>query len=370
MNLSSVRRPVVDRSGLSRFPAFRLALLGLTLLVSLLAGVTRGQETWQPTHTLTLTTGDTLRGRQWMGDADGSEIAQGDGEVRWLVNESYQLVLPADLVSDIQPLPPLEEVDLEASSDAAADEAVETAEFVEEPRDAEPIQLTRLQRFRSSVENWTKRVELGGRMLSGNSDQQTLFLSGLFENTNDWRVLKIDVGGEYARSYGDPVANRWYGNGNIDFTKSDPWIVFISNKNEYDEIANLEYRGTLAGGLGYRFYNEKDRRLILRVGPAVTHERFSDPKNQRTTPDIMSELEVRWPLTDRLSFEQLSTFRPAVDDLNVFRLTSRMGLLWQITEDKTWSLKLGFLHDYNSRPNPGRKRSDITTSFLLVYQRD
>ncbi len=217
---------------------------------------------------------------------------------------------------------------------------------------------------------WTKRIEIGGRILKGNSDEDAVTLKTQFERQFDHRFIQWDLGGQYGQSAGVKIANRWFGNGTIDFFRgAEHWILFITTRNEFDEFQNLDYRGTLSGGLGYRFYNDAKRRLVARLGPAVTHEVFTDPVDRRTTPDLLAEFEWRWPVFERARFEHKTTLRPSVDDLGVFRLTADNGLLVPLDEQERWNLKLGFNLQYNSQPNPGRRREDYTAGFSLVYTR-
>ena len=220
-----------------------------------------------------------------------------------------------------------------------------------------------------TVNEWTKRVEFGGRFLKGNSDEDHFALKGRFEKQTKNRYTEFDVGGEYGQNRKVRATNRWFGAGTWDFAKEGQWIFYVSSKNEFDEFQNLDYRGTLSSGLGYRFFNEKQKRLIVRLGPAVTLEVFHRPVVRRTTPDVFAELESRWPLFARTQFENKTTLRPSVSDLHVFRLTTNSGLLVRLDDHERWRLKLGVRIDHNSRPNLDRMKTDFTTSLSIVYTR-
>jgi len=218
--------------------------------------------------------------------------------------------------------------------------------------------------------DWTTRFEIGGRFLVGNSDQDFFNVRGRFEKTiTKHRYAELDIGGDFAQNRGEKSANRWFANGTYDFSRDGDWILFITTKNEFNEFRNLNWRGTLSGGFGYRFYNEKRKRLIARIGPAVTHEFFFSPTVHRTTPDVLAEMDLKWPIHDRSDFENKLMIRPSVSDLEVFRLENRSGLLFRIDTNERWKLKLGLWIDYNSKPNRFRLRTDYTTLISLVYTR-
>ncbi|MGH7127536.1 MAG: DUF481 domain-containing protein, partial [Planctomycetaceae bacterium] len=216
---------------------------------------------------------------------------------------------------------------------------------------------------------WTDRIEIGARMLDGNTDEDYVNVRGKFERQKATKFAQFDLGGQYGRSGGDPTSNKWFANGTIDFDRGGNWIMFVTARNEFDEFEKLDYRGTLSSGLGYRFYNEAEKRLIVRLGPAVTYEKFRKPREPRLSPDLFAEVELKWPLLDRLQFEHKTTAHPTIDDFDVVRLINDSGLLVQLNEHGSWSLKVGLRHEYTSRPDENRQPSDFITSVLLVYER-
>jgi putative salt-induced outer membrane protein YdiY len=219
---------------------------------------------------------------------------------------------------------------------------------------------------------WTKRLEIGGRLLSGNTEENFFNTALLFEKTTERFFTQIDAGGQYSAQQGNATSNRWFLNGNMDFNKrtEEKWVWFASSKNEHDEFENLLYRGTLSTGIGYRFFKEPKRRLITRLGPGVTYELFTDPPNNRVSPDLFGEIESVWPLFDRTSIEHKTSIYPSLQDIDVFRFVSTSGLLIALDEGERWMLKLGLRHEFNSQPNPSREKSDYTASVLLVYSRN
>lgn len=215
---------------------------------------------------------------------------------------------------------------------------------------------------------WTQRLELGARFRDGNSEEDFIDVGSKLERKDSDRTMSFEFGGQYARANEQPTANRWFGNVTVDLSREGNWILFVANRNEFDEFENLDYRGTAAGGFGYRFFNEKTRRFILRLGPGVTYQKFHDPKVIRTTPDLLAEVEFQWPLFDRTQFEHKTTVTPNLEDFQVFRLQSNYGIVVRLDEDERWSLKFGLQHDYNSRPNVNNKPSDYMTGIRLLYE--
>lgn len=106
---------------------------------------------------------------------------------------------------------------------------------------------------------WTNRIQLGGNFTNGNSNIDIIDVLAQFERSTKVSLRQMDVGGQWAQTTGNVTANRWWLNGNFDWpfsSEEDRWITFLSTKNEYNQLANLNIRSTNTTGLGYRFYYE------------------------------------------------------------------------------------------------------------------
>lgn len=226
------------------------------------------------------------------------------------------------------------------------------------------------QRFSEHFVEWTSRISLGARALTGNSRQNFIDFAADFEKKDGKRRFsQINLLGQYGESAEKVVANRWFANSTTDYYHGEKWMTFVKIMDQYDQLQNLDYRGTLSGGAGYRFFFEDHRRLVFRVGPGVTGEIFHSPSDNRVTPDLFSELEVRLPIWERLKWEQKTTVFPSLSALDVARATSQTAFLYAFDEKERWSLKLGLLYQYISQPNLGRLPSDFTTNLSIVYLR-
>ncbi|QDU81438.1 hypothetical protein Pla110_31790 [Polystyrenella longa] len=231
-----------------------------------------------------------------------------------------------------------------------------------------PEPVTFSYRFsRQQMKAWTKRFEIGARFLDGNSEEKTINSEARFENRYSDYTTRIDMGAKWGRARDVQISNQLFANANMDFGEVGSWIFFVTNQNQYDELQDLDYRGTLSAGVGYRFLDDEERRFITRLGPGVTAEEYSTPGNDRVTADIFAEAELQWPLFDRTHFESKSTIRPSIEDYEVFRFTNDMAVLVQLDEQSSWQFKLGVKQEYNSAPAALKKKSDFTTVFQLVY---
>jgi len=315
-----------------------------------------------------------------------------DGQVTWELRDGHELLVPLDWV---------ERIDLDGVTPAAAEEdfppapaelstavtvpappgpdtQAEESSWVESVPFYTPLHLgykavsKSYMAFNEVASRWTRRINFGGQFLDGNAQTDLLNLQVEFENGTPRLTRQIDVSGQWGRNQGRETANKWTLNSNFDWRiweDNSKWIMFFTTKNEYDRPANLNYRGTLSTGYGYRFYNDGDRRLITRFGPAYTIEFYRDPYDHRESPDLFGEVELRWPLSKWSSFEQKTRVQPSLLDFELVRVFATSALLMDLDTDKRWKLRLGLNYTYNSQPNPGRVASDYVTSVSLVYTR-
>jgi putative salt-induced outer membrane protein YdiY len=308
---------------------------------------------------LFLRSGDELTGRS---------LETSDGRLVWMYRDGDILHIPLDQIERLEAGPPLippSPAPAEPSETINADDGASWLESV-------PFLSTLRETYSTAsntAEKWTSRLQLGGQFNGGNTKTDLIDVVGVFERNTKEQMRQIDVGGQWGQNRGRQTANRWWLNSNFDWPVHDKWIAFVTSKNEYNEPANLDYRGTLSAGGGYRFVFEDKRRLIVRFGPAYTVEIFISPYNIRHTPDIFSELELRWPVFQRTTLEQKMRVQPSLLNWELVRVFSTTGLMVDLDEKDRWKLRVGLQYQYNSRPNPGRVPSDYMTTLSLVYQR-
>lgn len=335
------------------------AAVWVALLLLSLPGLARAADPAE--EVLYLKNGDQLSGST-TGVADGAlHFKSAYGELELPLDEVVRVEYPT-----LEPLPGPDEL-FSAREELRRLEA-EANDWDGRPAWLERVRLTR-DLLRDQLYDWTQRIALGGRYLAGNSAEAFADANALFERRYDNRFTQIQVGGQYGESRGVRGTNRWFANSTTDFNWIGRWIIFARSADQYDEFQNLDYRGTFSGGPGYRFFDDDRRRLIARMGPGVTVEVFHQPSSVRTSPDMFSEIELRWPLWDRISIEEKATIYPSLDNFGLVRLQSTAGLMWALDADRRWNLRLNFFYQFIAEPNAGRAPSDYTYALQLVYTR-
>lgn len=305
----------------------------------------------------------------------GRSLGVENGHVHWELSPQRELLIPVEWVDRLEVAPPAS-----MTADATALESTLGTGPLglsdsRVPSNAVDEWISLVQEWTGDAleafQYWSRRLQVGGQFLDGNTQSDLLDVITELERGTPTQMRQVDLGGQWARNQNRQTANRWFVNSNFDWPiyEESQWITFITSKNEYNALQNLDYRGTVSGGSGYRFYFEPTKRLIARFGPAFTVEVFHDPVQQRHTPDLFGEIELRWPLRERLQFEERFRVQPSLLDFELVRIFSTTGLLWDLDENNCWKLRLGLQYNYNSQPNEGRVPSDYISTLSLVYLR-
>jgi len=303
----------------------------------------------------------------------GESLELGEGRLLWKSTDGALLTIPLNEIERLNLVPTLPPPDLIPPSPTLSDP---DQVLGDERSDQQPLYVplvTEIQQTYGTATvtaaKWTQRLQLGGQFNDGNTQTDLIDLAVVFEQNTKEKMRQIDGGGQWGRSQSAQTANRWWANSNFDWPLHDKWIAFTTSKNEYNEPANLDYRGTLSAGLGYRFVFEDKKRFIVRCGPAYTIEIFDNPYNLRQTPDMFGELEMKWPLGARTAVDIKTRVQPSILDYELVRIFSTSGFTMDLDEKDRWKLRLGMQYQYNSQPNPGRVPADYMSTVSLVYQR-
>ncbi len=316
---------------------------------------------WERLH---LRSGDELLGRS---------LEVTDGHLLWMFKDGETLHIPLDQIDrlDVSPRPEASLI-IPPSPELTDPDEVFSSDVENSWASNVPLVNTLQESYsttRDAAVKWTQQLQLGGQFNSGNTNTSLINFSGVLEQNTKDQMRQIDFGGQWGHSKTTVTANRWWLNSNFDWPVYEKWIMFVTSKNEYNGPANLDYRGTISSGTGYRFLYEDKRRLIVRFGPAYLFEVFKSPSHSEQVPSLFGELEMKLPIKNRATLEQTTRIQPGLIDPSLILIYSNMGLIVDLDDQSRWKLRVGFQYQYNSQPNAGRVPSDYMTTLSLVYHR-
>lgn len=210
--------------------------------------------------------------------------------------------------------------------------------------------------------HWKQNASVGFTLTKGNSD--TALFTATYTGNKKWRNNEIALGlnGGYGENSG--IKNNEYVNGfgqyNWLFGADKRWYGFGRLSGLYDGIAKIDYRATLAGGLGYYFLKEgvgenKRFNLSTEVGPGYVVERVGGINNDYAT--IYAAEKFTWKITDKSSLWQTLDFTPQISKLDNNVTDLEVGVASKITE--ALDLRVVLTDTYRSQPAAGFKHNDL-----------
>ena len=209
---------------------------------------------------------------------------------------------------------------------------------------------------------WKGKGELGGVLARGNTNTETL--SGKVDMTLETGKWKHLAGFSILRTVNDSVtsANRWELHGESDYQLSDRSFVFGSGRYENDHFTAFSYQASAAVGYGYKFIDEKDTRLAVKLGAGYRRSELRDSGVVDNNAIVSGMVDYFHRLTDTTSLTNKLLVESGRS--NTF-LQNALGLQVKINS----SLALGLSYDvrHNTTVVAGTKKTDQVLTVNLVF---
>ena len=218
---------------------------------------------------------------------------------------------------------------------------------------------------KAAPKSWDTSIAAGVTASDGNSDimQGTVNVltendcanGGAFRAGLDFSYGEIsgdttNENGKVFAGYRQPIKDRWYGLADLTVA--------------YDNIADVDYRVTLAPGLGYYAMKSDVVTLGLEAGPAYIWEKVDGEKDDYFALRFATRYDRKLSDTSKTWFA--AEYLPRADDFDDYLLNAEIGVEAQI--NATMALRLAFTDKYDSTPAEGRERNDSTITGSLVYK--
>lgn len=210
---------------------------------------------------------------------------------------------------------------------------------------------------------WRYLFTAGANATSGNSSSAALNLQfdGARVTAGDKWTFMTQV--QTARNNGNRTLQRYLAGTQYNRDLSGAIFGFGSGDFMRDELANIDLRSTVAGGLGYHLIQSERHTFDLTGGLAYTQDNYANPAvidGQTRTSYGRLELvvgeESNHKLTDTATFQQKFTFYPNLRDSGQRRAVFDAKVAVAMT--KTLNLTAGLSMRYNSDPGLGLKSTD------------
>src|SRR5262245_6531174 len=210
---------------------------------------------------------------------------------------------------------------------------------------------------------WTGALTLNALVTRGNSESESLGASANAVRRTE--IDRITLGAAYYygrqknKTTGDSETNvnNWFVLGKYDFFLTKHFYLYAAGRAEGDQVADLDLRLTLGGGVGYQWFETPTFNLNTEAGPAWVYEKF---KHQPSENHVALRLayHVDWtPYKAVKLFHNLEYLPRVTEPFVDYNLNLDAGLRATVIQNFYAEFKFEF--KYDSTPAIGARKEDL-----------
>ncbi len=226
-----------------------------------------------------------------------------------------------------------------------------------------PIQLDKIKTINLFALAYRGTLSLGGSVTSGNTDTQSINVSGSLTVNKGWHRIILDGRANRGEADDKLTAKNGAFNARWDYFLSKRVYVPVINFSEYDKFQKLTYRNTTIVGAGYDILDRRANFLTAGMGPTAIYENYS---TKAATVITGFSWLARWELEFLKGDLKVWHHHIGTRDLgrdNAVRINAVQGISVDVYKDLSVSLEYNVR--YNSEPVDNRKSTDSTIVFGL-----
>ncbi|MFA5965084.1 MAG: DUF481 domain-containing protein [Sphingomonas sp.] len=243
---------------------------------------------------------------------------------------------------------------------AAAPEATEAINLlVDQWRKAMATRHAQAEDSASGV--WKGKVELGGFLTTGNTDNIGVSTKiDVAHETKRWRH-KLHLAADYQRSAGVVSREHFLAAYEPNFKFGPRGYVYGSALFESDHYLGYDERYAASIGAGYSAIKQPRMTLDIEVGPAFRYTSFTDARVENSAA-ARGSVNFGWKLTDSVSVNQTASAYLQHYNSTVSSTTAlNAKLIGPLAAQLSYGVQ------YESMPPVGRVTTDTTSRASLVY---
>jgi putative salt-induced outer membrane protein YdiY len=216
---------------------------------------------------------------------------------------------------------------------------------------------------KTEKDRWKSSAGISYVTVSGNSDSQTLSITGDANRKGENNELELKAGTVYGKSDGEKVSEYWYGNAKYNHDIDKKTYLFGLAGIEGNKLAGYNYRLSIYPGVGYRFL-EGTHELKGELGPGYVYE-------DRLGDSNLSYLSGRayakyiFHITKQADFSQDGEYLHDFSNADNYRVNATTALTFKVSE---WiSFKTGVEVKYVNDPPDDNENTDVFTGTSLIF---
>lgn len=223
-------------------------------------------------------------------------------------------------------------------------------------------------------------VSAGGLITAGNSQQLALTASGKLRLRREAHQFSAAAAGNFARAAAPDAPDQGMqttvenlqGRVRYDYFFARHWSAFLAVSGRRDRFQELDLRLNVDPGVAYYFIEQKKNQLWVEGGYDLQYdirraEALVGTNLSRTETRHSVRAFAGWDnkVNERVSFSTGVEYIQSVQKQREWRLNWDAALTSNIAGN--FSSAVTFSLGYDNAPLPGVKKTDLSTSFNLVY---
>lgn len=211
---------------------------------------------------------------------------------------------------------------------------------------------------------WSMSASLGLTLARGNSDNAMFTGRVLAGRKSEQNELNLGVDGAYGENDRVKSADAVHGFAQCDLLLSKRAYGYLRLDALHDDIADVEYRLTLAPGGGYYFIKSTNTFLRGEIGPGFVYEKQGRHTQGYLSLRLGDHFEHKF--NDRVKLWQMAEVLPQVDNFDNAVVNAELGVETGLS--KKLNLRTYLQDTYDNEPAPGRKKNDVKLVVALAYK--
>jgi putative salt-induced outer membrane protein YdiY len=200
---------------------------------------------------------------------------------------------------------------------------------------------------------WSGNLNIGLSLQAGNTRQKTLTTSAEIARRTPATAIQLNYLANYSEAEGVQNANNQRVNGNYDIRLNRHWFLRPAYLEYYrDQLANIDYKGTLGVGLGYYIFDRESLQWLVAGGPGYQYTRFEtvEPGQSDTTSTAAAVLQTSFKadITRRLKFIETIGVTLTSEEAGLYSHHAVTTLDFEIK--RHLDLNVSFVWDYLQNP--------------------
>jgi putative salt-induced outer membrane protein YdiY len=229
------------------------------------------------------------------------------------------------------------------------------------------VVLTMVPLATAAEAEWDSTVAVGVNMTSGNNDTLGANGSVAAERAGETHEIRLGIEANYGEATVDSETEKTTENGKAVVVykyRLNGTYLYSDNSAFHDDIADIDYRLVIGGGVGHHLIKSDSAKLGIELGVAHVREALADGSNDN---NVSGRAAVRHDqtLSEHAKYWLASEYLVNTEDEKDYLINGETGV--EAALNSTLSLRVVVQDRYDNAVPTGREKNDLSLISAVVY---